>query len=110
MSQRVGKGFLLMQTLPVDSANTTVVDVTYLCNATCKYCQWGSQLTPGRTHRTLEEILIPKETLRSLGTQRVVLSGGEPRLHPHLKRILSHYHLLVDQVVVITTVYGLDIM
>jgi molybdenum cofactor biosynthesis enzyme MoaA len=97
-----------MQTLAVESANTTVVDVTYLCNATCKYCQWGSQFTPGRTHRPFEEVLIPEGTLNSLGTQRVVLSGGEPRLHPHLKEILSHYRKLVGQVVVITNGYGLD--
>lgn len=97
-----------MQDLAVDSANTTVVDVTYLCNATCKYCQWGNQLTPGRSHRTLEEILLPEGTLKSLGTQRIVLSGGEPRLNPHLKQALSHYRKLVDQVVVITNGYGLD--
>ncbi len=98
-----------MEGLPVDSSNTTVVDVTYLCNATCKYCQWGNQLTPGRVHRTVEEILIPEETLASLGTQRIVLSGGEPRLNPHLKQALNHYRQLVDQVVVITNAYGLDI-
>src|SRR6266581_3491822 len=109
MSKRIRViGLLAMQTLVVDSANTTVVDLTYLCNATCKYCQWGNQLTPGRTHRTLEEILLPGATLESLGTQRIVLSGGEPRLHPHLKQILSHYRQLVDQVVVITNGYGLD--
>jgi hypothetical protein len=52
--------------------------------------------------------LIPEETVRSLGTQRIVLSGGEPRLNPHLKHALSHYRQLVDQVVVITNGYGLD--
>ncbi len=97
-----------MPALPVDGENTTVVDVTYLCNATCKYCQWGNQLTQGRAHRTLEEILIPEKSLRSLGTQRIVLSGGEPRLNPHLKQALNHYRQLVDQVVVITNGYGLD--
>jgi pyruvate-formate lyase-activating enzyme len=97
-----------MRTLLVDRANTTVVDVTYLCNATCKYCQWGNQITPGRTHRTLEDILIPEQTLRALGTQRIVLSGGEPRLHPHFKQILSHYRQFVDQVIVITNGYGLN--
>src|SRR2546426_530833 len=97
-----------MPALPVDTENTTVVDVTYLCNATCKYCQWGNLLTPGRAHRTVEEIVIPEDTLRSLGTQRIVLSGGEPRLNPHLNRALNHYHQLVDQVVVITNGYGLD--
>jgi molybdenum cofactor biosynthesis enzyme MoaA len=101
-------GSLRMQALPIDSANTTVVDVTYLCNAACKYCQWGSGVTPGRTHRTLEEVLIPEETLRALGTQRIVISGGEPRLNPYLNHVLSYYRQLVDQVIVITNGYGLD--
>jgi MoaA/NifB/PqqE/SkfB family radical SAM enzyme len=52
--------------------------------------------------------LIPEQNLRALGTQRIVLSGGEPRLHPHIKQILSHYRQFVDQVIVITNGYGLD--
>ena len=91
-------------------AITTVVDVTYLCNATCSYCQWGNPETPNRSHRTLSDLLIPKETLHSLGTERVVLSGGEPRLHPELPRILRYYRDLVSQVIVITNGFGLNAM
>ena len=85
-----------------------MVDITYLCNATCKYCQWGNQGTPGRLHRSLAEILIPKETLDALGTERVVLSGGEPRLHPELARVLGYYRSLAKDVVVITNGYALN--
>ncbi len=92
----------------VDSQNTTVIDVTYLCNATCKYCQWGNKSTPGRIHRPLTDILLPESTLRSLETQRIVLSGGEPRLHPDLEQILRYYRGIVDDVIVITNGYGLD--
>ena len=106
-----GSGLDLQVALPdVDRAVTTVVDVTYLCNATCSYCQWGNPKTPGRSHKALSELLIPKETLLSLGTERVVLSGGEPRLHPELPRILCYYRKLVSQVIVITNGYALDAM
>ena len=85
-----------------------MVDVTYMCNAACRYCRWGDHATQGRVARSLDEVLIPEETLKMLGTRRVVLSGGEPRLHPDLDYILGHYGGLVDQVVVISNGYGLD--
>lgn len=84
-----------------------VVDVTYLCNAECRYCQWGNSKTPGRISRSLKEILIPAETLTNLGIKRIVISGGEPRLHPEMKSILRYYSNLVDEVVIMTNAYGL---
>lgn len=56
----------------------------------------------------LKEVLIPEQTIRALGVQRVVLSGGEPRIHPQLETILQHYGRLVESVIVITNGYGLD--
>ena len=106
-----GSGLDLQVALPdVDRAVTTVIDVTYLCNATCSNCQWGNPKTPGRSHKVLTDLLIPKKTLLSLGTERVVVSGGEPRLHPELGRILRYYRDLVPQVIVITNGYGLNAM
>jgi molybdenum cofactor biosynthesis enzyme MoaA len=86
---------------------TTIVDVTYLCNATCRYCQWGDPATPGRLPLPVDKVLLPDATLRALGTRRIVLSGGEPRLHPRLKEILGHYRWRVEEVVLITNGYGL---
>ena len=87
---------------------TTVVDVTYLCNAKCRYCRWGDDTTPGRVAQDLGNVLIPADALKLLGTRRIVISGGEPRLHPRIADILGYYGNLVDQVVVITNGYGLD--
>jgi len=87
---------------------TTIVDVTYQCNATCKYCQWGNPNNPLRRHLDLQEILLPAETIKALGTERIVLSGGEPRLHPQLPEILSHFRRLVKSIIVITNGFGLD--
>lgn len=53
-------------------------------------------------------VLIPSGTLEMIGTKRVVISGGEPRLHPRISEILKHYRGLVDEVMVITNGYGLD--
>lgn len=88
---------------------TTVVDVTYLCNATCRYCRWGDVSTPGRVAQDLKKVLIPASTLEMIGTRRVVISGGEPRLHPNISEILEYYGGLVDELVVITNGYGLDV-
>ena len=92
----------------IPSPGTTVVDVTYLCNAECRYCRWGDSATPGRVAQDLEKVLIPADTLADLGTKRVVISGGEPRLHPRIMDIISYYRNLVDHVVIITNGYGLD--
>ena len=86
---------------------STVVDITYLCNATCRYCRWGNDNTPQRYTRSLDDVLIPSETLKNLKTKRIVLSGGEPRLHPEIMQILDYYSNLVDQVILITNGYGL---
>ena len=94
--------------MQIQSRGTTVVDVTYLCDAKCRYCRWGDGTTPGRVAQDLKSVLIPADTLALLGTKRIVLSGGEPRLHPHITDILGYYGRLVDHVVVITNGYGLD--
>lgn len=91
-----------------DARGTTVVDVTYMCNAACRYCRWGDGATQGKKARGLDEVLMSGEMLKMLNTRRIVLSGGEPRLHPDLDKILEHYGSLVSQVVVISNGYGLD--
>lgn len=94
--------------LQVQARGTTVVDVTHACNARCRYCQWGDPSNPNPAGADLKESLIPDETLRILGTRRIVVSGGEPTLHPHIRDILRYYSERVEQVVVITNGYALN--
>jgi molybdenum cofactor biosynthesis enzyme MoaA len=109
-SQKPGSSYLERTGRNCSAAEkyTTVVDVTYHCNATCKYCQWGNRNNPLRKHLSLQEILLSAETIKALGTERIVLSGGEPRLHPKLPQILSHYRRLVNSLVIMSNGYGLD--
>jgi MoaA/NifB/PqqE/SkfB family radical SAM enzyme len=68
-----------------------VIDVTYNCNARCLYCQWGSDKTIGRIDQPDTNILIPQMTIKSLGSERIVFSGGEPLIRNDLDRIISYY-------------------
>ena len=71
--------------------NSLVIDVTYNCNATCHYCQWGNNKTPGRVNQADEYIYISNEILNHLGTERIVFSGGEPLLRKDLENIIAYY-------------------
>ena len=93
-------------TLWMDDQNTIVLDLTYLCNSTCRYCRWGSPNTEGRKNLTLNSLIIPKSTLDALNTKRLVLSGGEPRLYPNIGEVLSYYRKYVENIILITNGYG----
>lgn len=86
----------------MEESHTAVIDLTYRCNSPCRYCRWGSPLTKGRHNLPLESVLLAASTLRELGTSRVVLSGGEPLLYPHLDDVLRYYAGHVESRVVIT--------
>lgn len=75
----------------IDELNSLVIDVTYICNAKCRYCQWGSNKTPNRSSQPDHYIYISKKTLDHLKTQRIVFSGGEPLLRKDLEKIISYY-------------------
>lgn len=87
---------------------TIVVDVTYMCNSNCLYCQWGNVGNLFRKHLRMEEILLSPKLTSALGTTRIVLSGGEPRLHPQLSQIISYYRKIVGSVVLISNGYNLN--
>lgn len=93
----------------MDNQNTTVIDLTYFCNASCNYCRWGNSKTTGRKNQEIESLLLPSFTIQALGIQRVVLSGGEPRLHPRLGEIIEYYRNKVDDVIMITNGYGISL-
>lgn len=76
---------------PINTQRSLVVDVTYKCNASCKYCQWGDHANPAHQHQPQDAVLLPLKTLILLGTERVVFSGGEPLLRNDLEKLVEHY-------------------
>ena len=41
-----------------------VIDLTYLCNFTCHYCQWGDPTNEKRKNVQLEKLLVKSESLK----------------------------------------------
>jgi MoaA/NifB/PqqE/SkfB family radical SAM enzyme len=80
-----------------------VVDLTYRCNARCRYCQWGDGKSNERVDPSPEKLCLDPEFLRTAGIERVVFSGGEPLLYPHLYEVIDWYKQLgVPERVLIT--------
>lgn len=92
----------------IDTQNSLIIDVTYNCNARCEYCQWGNPKTSGRKNQPDDFVYIDKEILKSINTQRVVLSGGEPLLRLDLEKIIKYYSDTVSSVIVITNGFLLN--
>ncbi len=94
---------MLTAATPTSPGATLVVDTTYQCNARCRYCRWGDGLTKTREHHRLEDLCVPRNLQESARIGRVVFSGGEPLVYPHLGAVLSHYRkTAVPQRIVIT--------
>lgn len=72
--------------------NTLYIEITSKCNLNCSYCYNNSKIS--------NSMYLDKEVLKStinpsiheLGLKTVVLSGGEPFLHPNLSEICSYVH------------------
>ena len=75
----------------IDQQNSLIIDITYNCNAKCRYCQWGSNKTTGRVNQPDEYVYVPYKTLKHLKTERIVFSGGEPLLRNDLETIIEYY-------------------
>ena len=82
--------------------------MTHACNARCRYCQWGSPDNSSTIDSDMSRVLISSDMLKTLETNKIVISGGEPTLHPNIHDILKYYSNLVDQVTIITNGYALS--
>lgn len=67
-----------------------VWNITRTCNLRCVHCYADShaQLYPGELSR--EQCLGVIDDLAAYGASALLLSGGEPLLHPHLPELLEH--------------------
>ena len=79
-----------------------VIDLTYICNFTCHYCQWGDPTNKKRKNIQLDKLLVKSKSLKQIGVERIVFSGGEPLLHPNFREIVEYYGKSVNEVIVIT--------
>lgn len=71
------------------SPNTVTLAITNRCNLNCRHC-WPESLSdadaPSADADALKRLILG---FRKLGAETLVLTGGEPLLHPHWHAILS---------------------
>ncbi|MDR2524753.1 MAG: radical SAM protein [Oscillospiraceae bacterium] len=60
------------------------IELTNICNFKCHHCYLGD-----REHNTLDVVLVKRflDELKEQGCIMLLLTGGEPLLHPHFKEI-----------------------
>lgn len=64
-----------------------LLEITDQCNANCLFCHWKD-----KSSLSLDHIKIIFNNLGTLPIHDVILSGGEPLLHPELFDILEWFH------------------
>ena len=63
------------------------VRTTYACNNRCAFCLDGDQAS--KKHRPLDELRSELEAGRRDGATRLILSGGEPTIHPEFLSLIA---------------------
>ncbi len=67
-----------------------VLMVNGRCDMSCRHCSAREYMQSGRPAMEYEEIIDLLDQFLALGGASVVLSGGEPTLHPRLLDIIDH--------------------
>ncbi len=81
-----------------------VFSITPICNASCRFCGFSRDVynRDDGSHITLERAIEAIDVLYRHGVRYLVLSGGEPLLHPDLSGIIKHARQLEMNVMLVT--------
>lgn len=82
---------------------TAVFDITYTCNDTCAFC-FNKEMLNRDPAMSLSEIKKNYAYVKKkYGIRQVILSGGEPTLHPDIWRILDFFYNHTDTATALNT-------
>lgn len=81
-----------------------VLSITPICNASCDFCGFSREVYDREVggHMPLERAFEAIDVLYRQGVRYLVLSGGEPLLHPELLQIINRARLLDMHVMLVT--------
>jgi radical SAM protein with 4Fe4S-binding SPASM domain len=87
-------GFLqpncISQPFRFPTLNSVYFRLTRRCNLVCPHCYVSCSDKSGRDDLPTSQVLRLIDELADSGGESVTLSGGEPLLHPEIKKILKH--------------------
>ncbi|MFH1229020.1 MAG: radical SAM protein [Candidatus Aenigmatarchaeota archaeon] len=80
------------QALGIWGPKTVEVEITNKCNMRCKMCdrwQWIKSNPKLSKEMSLEQLKKLFSEMKSIGTEKILLSGGEPLMRPDFKEIIK---------------------
>jgi MoaA/NifB/PqqE/SkfB family radical SAM enzyme len=96
--------FITRALLSTDHAVLAHIIPMRRCNLACGYCNEYDKVSDPVPFETMQQRL---NKLRELGVEVIIISGGEPTLHPKLDEIITHARNLGMMVGLITNGYYL---
>lgn len=69
---------------------TAYLAINYICNENCKYCPCSKQEKTIQNTTSLNELIRSVDVFWEKGVERIVISGGEPTLHPNFAVLVSY--------------------
>ncbi len=87
------------QLFPPTIDGTVYLEVTHRCNYSCKHCYVKA---PQNREMSLDNAKKILSILKKKNFKKIVVTGGEPLLHPHIKEILTEIKQQGFKLVLIT--------
>ncbi len=84
LSEKPARGSNIPQPSPIPSLRYLEFQITDRCNLRCRHCYIGEGLHQDLSFERIKKVLEEFEEIQGL---RLLLSGGEPLLHPHFWEI-----------------------
>ena len=86
----------------VKNIKTVFMEITSKCNYSCKYCYNNSGTSGKIKQLTFNEISSLIQQYKQFGIKKIILSGGEPFLHPDIFKIIELIHRNDFELMIIT--------
>lgn len=77
-------------------------DITDMCNLNCIHCSANACMGKEKKDITPRSLVIAKQVLK-INPERIILSGGEPLMHPGLKEIVNYIRGGFDKTLTLMT-------
>ncbi len=84
--------------MPPDMLRLVFLELTAACNLRCRHCRADAQPAAGPGELTREEHARVAAEIRAIADPIIILSGGEPLLHPDFFPIAEQYCTLFTRV------------
>lgn len=69
---------------------TAYLSIGYICNEGCRYCPCAMTLKKSGLFTQYNELIENVDSFIKSGIERIVISGGEPTLHPYFIKLINY--------------------